>query len=126
MVKRHIGFIEVNNINFPVPFSGPDNAEKSHFCQQENYAMTCLAVSNQSTARNEIFSRNQNRFQIGRLWHNWKIRRKVRALADQENHILEDIGVRRDEIIWAGRLPLTVNAAIALNDRALRRRQRGN
>lgn len=86
--------------------------------------MTCLPLTNQAAARNEIFSRNQNRTQISRLLHNWNVRRKVRALDDQEDHILDDIGVQRDEIQWAARLPLTVNAAIALDDRASKRRQR--
>lgn len=85
--------------------------------------MTYLPLSNQTVARNEIFSRNQSRLQISRLLHNWNVRRKVRALVDQDNHMLNDIGVRREEIRWAGKLPLTINAAIALNDRASRRRQ---
>ena len=86
--------------------------------------MTYLPLTNPTAARNEIFSRNQNRTQISRLLHNWNVRRKVRALADNNDHILDDIGVQRDEIEWASRLPLTVNAAIALNDRASRRRKR--
>ncbi len=84
--------------------------------------MTDISLTNQTAARNEIFNRNQNRFQISRMLRNWNIRRKVRALIDQNNHILDDIGILREEIIWAGKLPLTVNAAIALNDRASRRR----
>ncbi len=86
--------------------------------------MTYLPLTNQPTARDEIFSRGQSRNQISRLLRNWNIRRKVRALNDHEDHILEDIGAQRDEIQWAGRLPLTVNAAIALNDRTKRRRER--
>ena len=86
--------------------------------------MTYQPCANQSAVRNEIFSRGQNRIQISRLLRNWKIRRKVRALIDHDDHTLNDIGVRRDEIIWAGKLPLTVNAAVALNDRASRRRVR--
>jgi len=90
--------------------------------------MTYLPLTNQATARDEIFSRGQSRIQISRLLRNWNIRRKVRALVralmDHNDHILDDIGVQRDEIQWAGRLPLTVNAAIALNDRAKRRRLR--
>lgn len=88
--------------------------------------MTYLPLENQPTDRNEIFNRHQNRLQISRLLHNWNVRRKVRALADQDDYILDDIGVQRDEIRWAGRLPLTINAAIALNDRASRRRRQGN
>ena len=104
------------------------DAEAGCFCKQENYAMTCQTLesnsfSNQSSARSEIFSRYEFRFQLSRLVGNWFIRRKVRALGDQDDHILNDIGVRRDEILWAARLPLTVNAAIALHDRSCRRRQ---
>jgi len=85
--------------------------------------MTCLNISEQHIAREEIFSRYQFRFQLSRLLHNWLVRRKVRALADNDDYILDDIGVRRDEIAWARRLPLTVNAAIALQDRACKRRK---
>lgn len=90
--------------------------------------MTDLTFAHHETtshaARKEIFSRHENRLQFSRLFHNWKIRRKVRALSDYEDHMLDDIGIRRDEIHWATRLPLTVNAAIALNDRASKRRAR--
>jgi len=85
--------------------------------------MTCQSISGQLVAREEIFSRYQFRFQLSRLLHNWLVRRKVRALADNDDNILDDIGLRRDEIAWASRLPMTVNAAIALQDRACRRRQ---
>ncbi len=88
--------------------------------------MTYLSLSNQPVARNEIFSRGKGRFQISRLWGNWNTRRKVRALADQDDRILDDIGVQRDEIRWAGQLPLTINAAIALHDRSARRRHLAN
>jgi len=84
--------------------------------------MTYLPLTHQTTAREEIFSRYQNRLQISRLWSNWKTRRKVRTLIDHNDHILNDIGVQRDEIRWAGNLPLAVNAAIALHDKASRRR----
>ena len=80
-------------------------------------------MSDHSIARNEILSRNEFRLQPSRLFRNWLIRRKVRALLDQEDVILEDIGIERDEIFWASRLPVTVNAAIALRDRAYRRRK---
>jgi uncharacterized protein YjiS (DUF1127 family) len=89
------------------------------FCQQENCVMSDLSI-----ARREIFSRNEFRYQILRLVKNWKIRRRVRALLDQEEVILEDIGVERAEVYWASRLPLTINSAIALQDRSVRRRQR--
>lgn len=88
--------------------------------------MTCQNLTDQYTVREEIFSRYQFRLQLSRLLNNWLIRRKVRALADNDDNILDDIGIRREEIDWAARLPLTVNAAIALQDRACKRRQRAN
>ena len=85
--------------------------------------MTYQNISEQHIAREEIFSRYQFRFQLSRLLNNWLVRRKVRALADNDDVILDDIGITRDEIDWARKLPLTVNAAIALNDRASKRRK---
>ncbi|MEM7045166.1 MAG: hypothetical protein AAF543_20345 [Pseudomonadota bacterium] len=44
----------------------------------------------------------------------------MRWLDDQ---LLDDIGVTREELDWAIRLPLGVNAALALQDRAKKRRR---
>lgn len=60
---------------------------------------------------------------IGRLWVNWNRRRHVRKFRDFDERILDDIGVTREEVAWASRLPITVNAAQALQDKAWRRRQ---
>jgi hypothetical protein len=38
-----------------------------------------------------------------------------------DERLLSDVGVERDEVRWAATLPLSVNAALALEDRALRR-----
>ena len=38
--------------------------------------------------------------------------------------MLRDIGVTREELRWAAGLPLTVNAALALEERATRRAAR--
>jgi uncharacterized protein YjiS (DUF1127 family) len=58
-----------------------------------------------------------------RLFRNWKTRRRVLALEDYDDHILRDIGVSRLDIRWAAGLPLTTNAALALEERAFRRRK---
>jgi uncharacterized protein YjiS (DUF1127 family) len=60
---------------------------------------------------------------FARLVRNWKARRRVAQLETYDDFLLADIGVTRDEIRWAAGLPLSVNAAIALEDRAFRRRK---
>ena len=63
---------------------------------------------------------------LRRLARNWKARRRVASLSNFDDYLLRDIGVTRDEIQWAAGLPLTVNAALALEERAYRRRHRNN
>lgn len=53
----------------------------------------------------------------------WRARRKVRNLAEFDDRMLADIGVRRDEVEWASRLPLSVNAALELEAASFRRRR---
>lgn len=48
----------------------------------------------------------------------WRLHR-MQALDD---HMLDDIGVTREELLWAIDLPVRVNAAHVLHDRARRRR----
>ena len=60
-----------------------------------------------------------------RVLRNWKAKRRILALGDFDDYMLQDIGITRDEVQWAAGLPLTVNAAIALEERAFRRRQNG-
>jgi uncharacterized protein YjiS (DUF1127 family) len=57
-------------------------------------------------------------------YRHWKARRKVRAMQDLDDRMLADIGVRRDEVLWASRLPLSVNAALELEQAAYGRRKR--
>lgn len=59
---------------------------------------------------------------LSRLAHNWKARKRVAALESYDDFLLNDIGVTREEIRWAAGLPLSVNAALALEERAFRRR----
>ena len=60
---------------------------------------------------------------LARLYRNWKARRRIAQLETYDDHMLNDIGLTRDEINWAAGLPLTVNSALALEDRAFRRRK---
>ncbi len=61
-----------------------------------------------------------------RILRNWKAKRRIVALDNFDDYMLQDIGITRDEVQWAAGLPLTVNAAIALEERAFRRRQNGD
>ena len=61
-----------------------------------------------------------------RVLRNWKSKRRILALGDFDDYMLQDIGITRDEVQWAAGLPLTVNAAIALEERAFRRRKNGD
>ena len=63
---------------------------------------------------------------LRRITRNWKAKRRIAALSDFDDYMLRDIGVTRDEIQWAAGLPLTVNAALALEERAFRRRHVGH
>ncbi len=60
---------------------------------------------------------------VARLLRNWNGRRKVRNFRYFDDRILDDIGVTREEVAWASSLPVSVNAALALQERSSRRRQ---
>jgi len=57
-----------------------------------------------------------------RLAQNWFARRSVAELDRLDDYLLRDIGVTRDDVRWASHLPLTMNAAAELENRASRRR----
>lgn len=82
-------------------------------CAMTNHAIPHSAVTGHSTSHGLLAS----------LYRNWNARRQVRRLQDKENHILDDIGVTRDELDWASQLPLTANAAIELHQVSYRRRK---
>jgi Domain of unknown function (DUF1127) len=63
---------------------------------------------------------------VKRLWRNWQARRRVVDLSNYDDYMLKDIGVTRDEVQWASGLPLTVNAALALEERSFHRRHRAH
>jgi uncharacterized protein YjiS (DUF1127 family) len=76
---------------------------------------------NLAEARAEALGELPGQANLGLLIRHWRARRAVRAMLDWDERLLDDIGVRREEVLWAAALPLTVNAALALEDRALRR-----
>lgn len=55
---------------------------------------------------------------VVRFAENWQARRSVRKLLKLDDHILRDTGTSRKDIEWAVGLPLTVNAALALEERS--------
>ena len=57
-----------------------------------------------------------------RVFHNWNTRNQVRNLERYEQRMLDDMGVTRDEVMWASRLPLSLNAAWELRHRSRTRR----
>jgi uncharacterized protein YjiS (DUF1127 family) len=52
------------------------------------------------------------------LIRNWLARRAVRKLADLDDHLLHDIGTTRQDVAWASRQPLSVNAALLLDEKS--------
>ena len=60
---------------------------------------------------------------LWRFIRNWRARRAVVRLDALDDYLLHDIGVPRAELRWASGLPLTVNAALELEERATRRRR---
>ena len=55
-------------------------------------------------------------------YRNWTARRQIRRLAGFDARMLADMGVTRDEVLWASKLPLSVNAAWELRHRSHTRR----
>lgn len=60
---------------------------------------------------------------ISRFIRNWMARRAIARLDQHDDFMLRDIGITRGDLHWAASLPLSENAALALEDRAQRRRK---
>ncbi len=60
---------------------------------------------------------------LGRVASNWLKRRKLHRLEELDDHILDDIGLTRDELTRALRLPLVVNPLQELDRLSYARRR---
>lgn len=80
-----------------------------------------VAQTNHSLARET--ARGTSSWSLAQLFRNWKTRRRIARLQDFDDRLLDDIGVTRAELHWATSQPLSVNAAMSLEDRAYRRRK---
>lgn len=60
---------------------------------------------------------------IGRLFELMLQRRRFKRLLDLDDRLLDDIGVTREEVAFACRLPLHMNAAMALRYVSQQRRR---
>jgi uncharacterized protein YjiS (DUF1127 family) len=89
----------------PAPSHGPANRRT---CAMRDYALT------QSAAREDVRGLSLLR----RLWLNFTARRALVQLQSFDDHLLADLGVTRADVDWAAGLPLTVNAAAALEERS--------
>jgi uncharacterized protein YjiS (DUF1127 family) len=58
---------------------------------------------------------------LGRLIRNWRARRSVARLDLLDDRMLRDIGLTREDLRWASGLPLSVNAALAMEQRSRNR-----
>jgi uncharacterized protein YjiS (DUF1127 family) len=57
---------------------------------------------------------------LARAYENWQARRSVRSLLKLDDHALHDAGTSRNDVEWASHLPLSINAALALEERTRR------
>ena len=50
------------------------------------------------------------------LFRNWRARRQMAVLAKCDDKHLQELGIIRDEVLWATRLPLSQNSQHALEE----------
>ena len=82
-----------------------------------------MTTTNNAISHPGVISRQDSKLTLAALYRNWKTRRHIRRLQDLDDRILDDIGVTYDEVVWASHLPLRINAALALEKTAYRRRK---
>jgi len=56
-----------------------------------------------------------------RLLRNWRFRRRLAKLTHQNNRLLQDIGLTREDLGWALSRPLAINRSDKLRQMVLRR-----
>jgi uncharacterized protein YjiS (DUF1127 family) len=59
---------------------------------------------------------------VARYLENWRARKAVRKLQELDPHLLKDLGLLRTDVTWASELPLSINAALALEEVSRRNR----
>lgn len=62
---------------------------------------------------------------LGLSIHWWNNRRQVIDLNSLDDHMLADLGLSREDVEWALNQPFAYDPTLALNQRALRNRERG-
>ena len=60
------------------------------------------------------------------LFRNWQARRQMAALAKCDDKLLQELGILRDEVLWAMRLPLSQTSQLALEACAFMRARQGS
>jgi uncharacterized protein YjiS (DUF1127 family) len=58
---------------------------------------------------------------LSTLFRNWRARRQIGALAKCDDRLLKELGIIRDDVLWATRLPLSQNSQLALEECAFMR-----
>lgn len=61
---------------------------------------------------------------VVKFWRDLTRRRRFKRLMSLDDRMLDDIGLNRDEVLWAASLPLSDNASLLAHHKArIRRRQ---
>lgn len=78
-------------------------------------------MTTQTLTRIGFFGGSSLAAAAGRIARNWSAKRSIARMQGYDDALLRDIGLTREDIRWAAGLPLSINAALALEDRAFRR-----